>query len=191
MNAAAAEQALFGDSLACEEVRPAVFLSGATHAQAARQAGLRAEALLHALAVVEDSARNDEPEHPSDHALHRLEAKLDLLTALVASQARGDDADPAVPLRWSACGASLAAPASVEPGSTGQLRLQPADWLPTPLLLPCSVLACEPDSATGSASAAFRLWLRFDQLSPALTGALERHLFRVHRRAVAESRRPR
>lgn len=198
MTATAAEQALFGDALTCDELRPAAFLAGAAHAQAARQAGLRAEALLHALAVVEDSGRSEEPEHPADHALQRLEAKLDLLTALVASQCRGEDADPLLPLRWSACGASLTTPTAVVRGSAGQLRLQPADWLPTALLLPCSVLACEPVPATESTAQAghddarpSRLWLRFDPLSPSLTGALERHLFRVHRRAIAESRRPR
>jgi hypothetical protein len=36
-----------------------------------------------------------------------------------------------------------------------------------------------------------RVWLRFDALPAAFEAALERHLFRIHRRAVAESRRPR
>jgi hypothetical protein len=36
-----------------------------------------------------------------------------------------------------------------------------------------------------------RAWLRFDPLPPALEALLERHLFRLHRRAVAERRRQR
>ncbi|NUS39217.1 MAG: PilZ domain-containing protein, partial [Lysobacter sp.] len=71
------------------------------------------------------------------------------------------------------------------PGTAGWLRLQPSDALPQALRLPVRVLACE-DSADGP-----RLWLRFEGLSPALSAALERHLFRVHRREIAERRRPR
>ena len=47
------------------------------------------------------------------------------------------------------------------------------------------VLACVEDGGT------WQLWLGFGPLPPALESALERHLFRVHRRAIAESRRPR
>ena len=185
MNAAARE-ALFGDALTCDELRPAAFLPGALDAAALASFNARGEALLQALAVVEDGVRGEEPEQPADHALHRLEAKVDLLTALVASLCASHDDDPMRPLQWSARGASLAIGAPVPVGTTGRFRVRPTNWLPSPLVLPATVLACDTD-ADGQA----RAWLRFGPLSPALEAALERHLFRVHRRAVAESRRPR
>jgi hypothetical protein len=57
--------------------------------------------------------------------------------------------------------------------------------LPETLQLPARVLAIEPSPAGR------RVWLAFDDLPPALEAMLERHLFRVHRRAIAVSRRPR
>ncbi|MGH8078208.1 MAG: PilZ domain-containing protein [Lysobacter sp.] len=187
MNAADAHESLFGDLLACDEVRPVAFLPGVLDDATARSLAARGEALLRALAVVEDGGRSEEPE-PTDYALHRLEAKLDLLTALVAGLARSDDTDPLQDLRWSAHGACLAVPGPLAVGVTGRFRIQPADWLPSPLVLPATVLACDSDGDTGAAA---RVWLRFGPLSPALEAALERHLFRVHRRAVAESHRSR
>lgn len=186
MNAATAREALFGEALACGEARPAAFLPGVVDGVAMQSLGARGEALLRALAVVEDGMRNEEPEQPGDHAMHRIEAKLDLLTAIVASLATSDDADPVQLLQWSARGACLAIDAPLPAGTQGRFRVQPADWLPSPLILPATVVACDID-ADGTP----RAWLRFGALSPALLAALERHLFRVHRRAVAESRRPR
>jgi len=186
MSAAAAHEALFGDSLACGEARPAAFLPGVLDGVTVQSLGARGEALLRALAVVEDGTRSDEPEQPADYALHRIEAKLDLLTTLVANLSISHDADPMQLLHWSARGASLAIDAPVPIGTGGRFRVQPADWLPSPLILPATVLACDTD-ATGAP----RAWLRFGPLSPALVAALERHLFRIHRRSIAETRRPR
>jgi len=185
MNAETARTQVFGDSLACDEVRPAAFLPGALSPAALRTACLRGENLLRSLAVVEDSRGEDDGEHGShDLVLHRIEAKLDLLTALVASKL-GEHFDPMRPLRWSALGACLEVDDAVAPGTAGALRVQPSDWLPEALLLPATVLASvEQDDGR-------QLWLRFGPLTPALESALARHLFRVHRRAIAESRRVR
>src|SRR5690606_15715957 len=68
---------LFGDTLACEELRPAAFVPRSAHTGPMLAAS--GEALLRALAVVEDGPRPEEPES-GDHALPRIEAKLDLLT---------------------------------------------------------------------------------------------------------------
>lgn len=179
--AAAADRLLFDDSLACEELRPAAFvprMPGADQVFAAS-----GEALLRALAVVEDGPRPEEPE-TGDHALPRIEAKLDLLTTLVAGLCRLDD-DPVRPLRWSARGACLVLDAAPAAGGSGLFRVRPADWLPSTLLLPATEIARE------AVQGGVRCWLRFDALPGALEAALERHLFRIHRRAVAESRRPR
>lgn len=176
-----AARLLFGDTLACEELRPAAFVGRSAHTGPMLAAS--GEALLRALAVVEDGPRPEEPES-GDHALPRIEAKLDLLTTLVAGLCRIDD-DPVVALQWSARGACLVLDNPPPAGSPGLFRVRPADWLPSTLLLPATEIAREPaDQGT-------RVWLRFDGIPPALEAALERHLFRIHRRAVAESRRPR
>lgn len=180
MNAEAARAQVFEDTLACEETRPAAFVAGALDAAAVRKACLRAEGLLRALTVVEDSRAEEPEEHGAQEAaMHRIEAKLDLLTALVASRF-GEHTDPPRPLHWSARGARIEAEA-VAAGTRGALRVQPSDWLPESMLLPATVLAVEDGY----------LWLRFDALPPTLESALERHLFRIHRRAIAESRRAR
>ncbi|MDV3255649.1 MAG: PilZ domain-containing protein [Lysobacter sp.] len=185
MNADSARHEVFGDSLACEEVRPAAFIPGALSPAAARTACLRGESLLRSLAVVEDSRGDETDEHSaSDVVLHRIEAKLDLLTALVASRF-AEHFDPRRPLRWSSLGACLEVDDAVAPGTGGALRVQPSDWLPETLLLPATVVA---SVAHGRGQ---QLWLRFGPLTPALESALARHLFRVHRRAIAESRRVR
>ena len=186
MSAAAAHESLFGDSLTCDELRPAAFLPGVLDPAELASLNARGEALLQSLAVVEDGVRNEEPEQPADYALHRLEAKVDLLMALVAGLCASHDDDPVRPLQWSARGASVAVDAPLPAGTAGRFRVRPAEWLPSPLVLAATVLACDPDGEGG-----YRLWLRFGPHSPALEAALERHLFRVHRRAVAESRRPR
>lgn len=196
MNAtAAAREVLFADVLACEEVRPAAFEPGAPDTARLAAHLARGEALLRALAVVEDSARHEDPEQPHDSALHRIEAKLDLLTSLVASLAGQQGSDPLRALKWSARGACLGVDAPVAVGTHGLFRVQPADWLPSPLVLPATVIACDADAselaAHASAIAGPVAWLRFDPLPGSLEAALERQLFRLHRRAVAESRRPR
>ena len=180
MSPSLAEALLFDETVACEERRPAAFV--ASNGLAPSQLAASGEALLRALAVVEDGPRPEEPEG-GDQSMARIEAKLDLLTALVAGLARQDE-DPVRELRWSARGACLVLESAPADG-VGLFRVRPADWLPSTLLLPATVLAREP------AGDGLPVWLRFEPLSPALEGALERHLFRIHRRAVAESRRPR
>lgn len=182
---AEAEALLFADTLACEERRPAAFLPQAVQGAAALAAS--GEALLRALAVVEDGPRSEEPEPGGDHVLPRIEAKLDLLTTLVASLCRHDDADAIQALQWSARGACLVLPDAPAAGSAGLFRIRPADWLPSPLLLPAREIAREASPGGGGV----RSWLRFDPMPAALEAALERHLFRIHRRAIAESRRAR
>ncbi|MGN6512740.1 MAG: PilZ domain-containing protein [Lysobacteraceae bacterium] len=184
MNAREADVALFGDALACDEVRPAGFEPATLDPAALHAEALRAEAFLQALALVEDSRGEDAEEHaPVALALQRIEARLDLLTALVGSLLHGPDRDPPRALRWSALGARLEAQPPAEAGGTGWLRLQPSDALPQVLRLPVRVLAC---ADLGPQAC---LWLRFEGLTPALAAALERHLFRVHRREIAERRR--
>ncbi len=190
MTVEAARQALFGDVLATSESRPASILPASLDENRRRVHLLRAEALLRALAVLEDS-RAEEPDErgPVDQAVRRLEAKVDLLVNLVGSLLQRDQpADPVRAVQWSVRGLAVELPdvdASLSPGGDALLRLQPSDALPEAMHLPVRVLAIESDGAGQ------RLWLAFDALPPTLEALLERHLFRVHRRAVAGSRRPR
>lgn len=176
---------LFDDVLVCEEIRPAAFLPASVDAGQSRAQSLQAEALLRALSIVEDSGRHEEADPHVDVAFRRLEAKVDLLTALIAGFASGQAMDATRPLRWSARGARLVTDTAPPLLTQGLFRVQPAEWLPSPLVLPATVVAIEPDPRSGLQA----LWLRFDGLGSGLEAALERQLFRVHRRAVAESRR--
>jgi hypothetical protein len=186
VNRADADALLFGDVLACEEARSAAFVPGVVNPATAHADSLQAETFLLAIAVVEDGRGEDPEEHgPTTLALNRIESKLDLLTTLVGALLRSRDADPVRPIRWSALGARITGVDVLPEGTTGHFRIQPSDWLPQALRLPAVVLAHD---GTGADSA---LWLRFDALSPGLETALERHLFRVHRREIAERRRPR
>ncbi len=191
MNADNARALVFGDTLTCEETRPATFLPGPLEASVLRVACLRSDALLRAIAVVEDSRNDDGDERSTQElAMQRVEAKLDLLTALVATLVNSQEPrDPPQSIRWSALGVCLAVgnatATAAAPGAVGMFRVQPCDWLPETLQLPATVLASVSDGD------GHHLWLRFQPLPVALAEALERHLFRVHRRAIAESRRPR
>ncbi|MGY3265473.1 PilZ domain-containing protein [Lysobacter sp. HA35] len=188
MSVDAARDSLFGDAIASEDARPLAILPPLSDA-AQRAALARAEALMRALSLVDD-ARTDEGDEPgADPAIRRLEAKVDLLVGLVgALMQRDQPVDPLRPLDWSARGAAIAMnddDAALAIGDAVVLRLQPSDTLPEALLLPAHVLAIETiDSGT-------RAWLRFDPLPAGLEALLERHLFRLHRRAVAERRRHR
>lgn len=181
-----ADAVLFGETLACTELRPAAFVPGAPPPAEAQAELLRAETFLQALAVIEDSRGEDPDEHgPLGTALARIEARLDLLTTLVGNLLQGPGADPPRLLRWSARGACLPVAAPVAAGDAGVLRLQPADAVPQVLRLPVRAIACRGEPG------ALQAWLRFEALSPGLESALERHLFRIHRRAVAGQRRAR
>lgn len=174
----AADEALFGDALGCEQLRPAAFEPRVLAEATAHALCVRAESFLQSIALVEDSRVDEPDEHSaSGLALHRIEARLDLLTQLVARLAR-QDGDVWQPVRWSALGARLPLVNAPAAGTNGVFRIQPCDWLPESMELPATVLAVD----------AGMTWLRFEPLSPGAVLALERHLFRVHRREIAGRR---
>ena len=180
-----AETELFDDTLSCEVTLPVEFVPGTV---AVRPGA--AEILLRSVALVEDS-RGDDGEERSDNSLQlqRLEARMDLLLVLMGRLLRqSTDSLPLHALRWSSRGLRLEMPGSggTQAGSHGVVRLQPLDWLPDHIELPVVVLA-----EAANASGGHYLWLRLQAPSDALEVALERHLFRLHRRQVADSRRQR
>lgn len=181
-----AESELFADTLSCDLTLPVAFEPDAT----AIRPGA-AEMLLRSVALVEDSRTPDDDGERGDQSQHlqRLEARMDLALVLLGRLLRqSTTALPPRPLRWSRRGLrlELEQPSGAANGTPGLVRLQPADWLPDSIELPVEVLA-EAPSGNGS----HYLWLRLHAPGEALESALERHLFRVHRRQIADSRRPR
>ncbi|MER2177166.1 MAG: PilZ domain-containing protein [Stenotrophomonas maltophilia] len=179
-----AESELFDETLSCELALPAEFRIGS----AVIRPGT-AETLLRSVALVEDARGDDGHDDRSDATLQvqRLEAKLDLVMVLLGRLVRQTTQDlPLRPLRWSRRGIRLeqGTRSGATPGSMGVIRLQPCDWLPDHIDLPVVIVA---EAANGSGG--HYLWLRFEGLSDALEMALERHLFRLHRRQIAEARR--
>jgi hypothetical protein len=184
MDANAARHALFGDSLTVTQVRPSGFNPCPIDATS-RQAALgRAGTLLRSLAVIDESMHEDHDEiHGSDGPFRRLEAKLDLLTSLVASMARArGDVDAHREVTWSALGAEVVMPAPHETGAEGFFHIVLFERLPERIALPARVICCEPEGAH------FRLFLQFEQLGGPVHEELDRHLFRVDRRAIADRR---
>ena len=179
-----AETELFADTLTCDVALPASFDAGNTPIHPGT-----AEMLLRSVALVEDSRSTDEDSERGDSSLQvqRLEARMDLVLVLLGRLLRqSGDALPLRPLRWSRRGLrmELGQRTGCAPGSLGIVRLQPVDWLPDHIELPVQVLA---EAASGNGG--HYLWLRLNAPGNALEMALERHLFRVHRRQIASHRR--
>lgn len=179
-----AEFELFAAALTCEALLPARFEVGERPVMQQQ-----AEALLHGLAVAEDS-RGEDVEDRSEvpQSMQRLESKLDLIISLLGKLARqGAEAMPVRALRWSHLGLrlDLDLPQSFDGnvGDVGVLILQPVAWLTDHIELPARILA----SSLGD-DGTQHLWLRFGTLSAGLQDALERHLFRLHRRQVADAK---
>ncbi|WP_447593478.1 PilZ domain-containing protein [Stenotrophomonas rhizophila] len=178
-----AESELFDETLSCEVALPAEFRLGSAVIRPGS-----AETLLRSVALVEDARSDDghDDRGESTAQMQRLEAKLDLTMVLLGRLVRQSAQDLNLrPLRWSRRGIRLeqGARSGAAAGSLGGIRLQPCDWLPDHIDLPVAVLA---EAATGAG--AHFLWLRFEPMSDGLEMALERHLFRLHRRQIAQAR---
>ncbi len=176
-----AEHALFDGALTCDVVLPARFSVGA---RPVRQAP--AEALLQGLAVAED-VRGEDPDDRKEAtpSQQRIEAKLDLVLSLLGRLARRhDEMLPVTTLRWSHRGLRLdiTTPIDAAVGTDGVVTLQPATWLSDHIELPARVLA------QVEGTHVHHLWLQFEGLNGGLAEAMDRHLFRLHRRQVAEAR---
>lgn len=177
----AAEERLFADALSCELDLPL-----AIDASDGRGRQAQAASLLASLAQLEDLRKDDAEEHGDLPLLaQRMDAKLDLVLALLGRLVTREEAMPVRHLRWSRHGLRVdldPAPAFAV-GAGVVLRLQPTEWLPDHLELPARVLdlAGRPGGA--------RVWLGFSDLRPDLSEAIDRHLFRLHRRQIAGQRR--
>jgi hypothetical protein len=138
----------------------------------------RAATLLAVLGSLEEPP--PPPDEPPQLALHlqRLDQKLDLLLDLVGRWLSREQPLPAAqPVRLGVRGVLWQADLPAGPGLVSQyLRA----GLPAPLQLPA------PLRPLGDG----RVLAEFQHLEQPLVEALERYLFRCHRRAVAQARRP-
>ncbi|MCC4604945.1 PilZ domain-containing protein [Xanthomonas campestris] len=181
--APAAEAELFADTLSCQLRLPAGF-----HAGGDAGAQSAAETLLRSLGQVEDLRSEEASEDRGELPLlvQRMDAKLDLMLALIGRLVRQGDSGLIQNLvHWSVRGIRLNCATGHAAGTKGVVCLQPSDWLPELVQLPALVLASASDGHDQW------MWLRFAPLAPGLQDALERHLFRLHRRQIAEARRQR
>jgi len=173
------EATLFDGILSHQACLPAAFVPG----QIPGRPG-HAESLLCALALIEDHHHEDgQNEHEEGTSCsQRLEAKLDLnLLLLGRLMEQATIPLPMREVRWSIRGARLqhADTTGLPVGTQGVLQIQPCDWLPERLELPAHILAEDGGQW---------LWLSFPAFAPGLCDALERHLFRQHRRQIAQAR---
>ena len=180
--AAQAAEQLFGDALSCESEIPVAYRSHAPEAQSTDRAVEHAELVLKSLALIEEAPHEDGEEHAAEKAhLQRLEAKLNLVLETLSGILRRERSDlPQQRFRWSRFGAEILHPGG-EPPEKGFLLLQPLAWLPQRLELPVICIAREAQADGGH-----RVWLRFSPQPASLQQALERHLFRLHRRELAK-----
>lgn len=138
--------------------------------------------LLMAVALLEEHSQlGDEPSQ-TELELQRIHHKLNLLLELFGSFLHTQTPRPAaVALRLSWRGLSWAASAADPPvGATGLVELYLSPVLPQPLRWPARIVA----AAAGESAA------EFDAVPEFCQSALERHVFKHHRRAVAETRQP-
>lgn len=182
-----AEARLFAQALVCSEELPYRLQPDPDDEPGRRVRIAGAERLLRSLVGIEATSSEDPEGLASDPTIHRIEAKLDLALELLARVlAREHPAAPSRPIRWSRLGAAIELGEAPQPGSRMLLSLELEGGLGLPLRLPVEVLAAEAAAHEGGVA---RAWLAFPDESPALEAALEKFVFRQHRRQIAASRR--
>lgn len=131
--------------------------------------------LLESIAALEDGPPARPKDEPPAPELQRLEMKIDLLTDLVSSLLA--DRIPR-PVGILVSGVGLVAPVAVVPADCTRVELYPCHWLAQPLVLELGPSR----SRDGMCGAPWRA------AGPVLRDALERWVFRLHRRDVARRR---
>lgn len=145
------------------------------------------ERVLLSLGAMDERAVDEvESAHGGDAAIRRLEAKIDLSLRLLVTALPALRGPPLI--RGAALSvrgvrlpmAAVTVPDGVDLADPGwYLRWQPLEALPISVSLPVSMLARSTD----------RVWWAIGPLGTGLAEALERQVFRQHRRQRAEQRR--
>jgi hypothetical protein len=138
--------------------------------------------VLTAVALLEEHSQLPDEPSATELELHRIHHKLNLLLELIGSFLQQQAPRPETTalrlswrgLSWTAGGATPA------PGEVGLVELHLSPALPLPLRWPARIVS----AAAGEVGAEFAPVPEFCQM------ALERHVFKHHRRRVAETRQP-
>ena len=180
-------EAFFGDCLTYEEALPVMWTAGPmaeglvlARLNTDNHQLLGAEASLDEVRV-QDALKDESP--ALVHELQRLEYKVNILLRLTAEFVlRNSALPPAQRIKLSSWALEWFGEQTAAVGSTGLLTLYITSALPQPLKIPCVV--CGERLADGVRAAQ----LRFNGLSDAVVGQLEKLIFRHHRRLVAGSK---
>lgn len=167
------------DTLQVEIAAPLAF--GAPVGEAGATAALRV------LQTV--SALNEKPPVVSEEAvgleleLAKLQQKTQLLIELLAvALARDGTRPPSTVVQLGSNSCAWSSPQALTPGASGTLTLWLHPAAPEPLQWPAEITSCQAEAA------GFALHASLLPLSEAAQAALERHIFALHRRAVAEAK---
>lgn len=140
--------------------------------------------LLQALATLDTPRQETDLEQGSskDHAIQRLESKLDLtlslLSMLLKQQVRMPDP---IPITLMADSVEWESTSLLEPDTTVNLSVYLNPRLPQPLMMPAVITVIRPESKKIRAS--------FSKMSEECRDWLERTLFRYHRRTIQNRQR--
>jgi hypothetical protein len=183
------ENSGFGTGLCYEDILPLRWRRSSDALPLARSLAINLgneQLLRHLAAVDEFRSESGDDDSQTAHDLHRLESKIDLLIDLMGEFIARQSALPeAVPVRMSAetltwtC-ASAAAPAM---GDRVEAEIFLSTRYPRPLVMYGSI-----ESVQAEERGQVRVSLRYGELSDGVRSALEKTIFRHHRRLVAHAR---
>ena len=176
--------------LAWEEVLPVDFVPGAIPADPRLVAHRVAANLrvLHTCEALEERRAERDEEHAGTPESARLEQKVDLLIEMVGHMVSQSGSRPAAVvaslnaagLDWRPTDNRSSAAPMVQPGTTGTVEVYLRESVAEALRLPGAVVAAGSDG---------RISFGFRDLAEAEVDALERFVFRQHRRSIAGRRR--
>lgn len=158
-------------------------LSGLPADQLLHQWNINNEKTLHAVNVMEDVLPLDSDLHHSSPDAARLEIKLDVLTNLLGRMlAQNAQLPDSQVVQLSCQQIEAAALDQCVVGEVLKIELYPSLDYPMPLILVADIAVTQDESAS--------LVAEFQSMSDTVIDALEKYIFRQHRRAIALLRHP-
>lgn len=161
-----------------------VAVHAAANAEADSTAALQFLRSLNLLALGTRTDGGDAQHQESGHDLARLEAKIDMLVAMVGSLvAAGSRLPPRCRVSLSAESLEVSLATTVAAGAAVVVEMYPSAELPRALWLPATVSLAR--TATAGKQ---ELTLSFGPLDPSVSDELERYIFLRHRHALSPTR---